>query len=176
MRRRWRAAAIGAVLLAAAPAAGCNDFGFVVQGLFSDAGTPNLVDAGDTVACAHGEGWDGGMPSFAADVQPIFTANCAGGGCHSATGMAGGQVLEPGMAYMNIVNVPAVETEFTSGFDRVEPGDPERSYMVHKLRGTHTDPPALGSGVRMPAGSTACFDEAAIATIVDWIARGAPND
>src|SRR5450432_51108 len=46
------------------------------------------------------------LVSFAGDVQPIFTTNCAKSGCHSSNAPMQGQDLSEGNAYANIVGVP----------------------------------------------------------------------
>ncbi len=53
--------------------------------------------------------------------------------------------------------------------DRVEPGDPDNSYLIHKLEGTQ----AVGD--RMPQGGP-FLDEETIGDIRQWIADGAPNN
>ena len=65
-----------------------------------------------------------------------------GGGCH---GGSGGLTLR-GDFEVNTVNVPALG----AGLDRIEPGDPDSSYLFHKLRGTQRD--VGGGGNRMPLG------------------------
>ena len=96
----------------------------------------------------------------------VFTPNCAAAGCHSALAPQRGMSLTAGAAYGNIVRVPSVEFP---GLNRVEPGSPDRSYLVKKLRG---DPDI--TGVRMPDGSTLTPDE--IQLVIDWVSRGAPNN
>jgi hypothetical protein len=108
--------------------------------------------------------------SFCADVQPIFTASCAFSGCHAGPAAQLGQNLSVGNAYASIVNVPSVEVP---ALDRVEPGDPDASYLVHKIEGTFAS--VGGSGGRMPLGQGA-LPQADIDVIRAWIAAGAPNN
>ncbi|HVN76702.1 MAG TPA: hypothetical protein VMT19_10330 [Thermoanaerobaculaceae bacterium] len=96
----------------------------------------------------------------------VFTPNCAVAGCHSTLGPQQGMSLAAGMAYGNTVRVPSVERP---DLNRIEPGDPDRSYLVKKLRG---DPDI--TGVRMPDGGTLTPDE--IQLVIDWVRRGAPNN
>jgi hypothetical protein len=96
----------------------------------------------------------------------VFTPNCAVAGCHSALAPQQGMSLAAGAAYGSIVRVPSVEFP---GLSRVEPGSPDRSYLVKKLRGD----PGI-TGVRMPDGSTLTPDE--IQLVIDWVTRGAPNN
>jgi hypothetical protein len=111
-----------------------------------------------------------GTVSFCADIQPIFTANCAFSGCHAPPSPQLGQNLSAGNAYASIVNVTSAEVPT---LDRVEPFDPEGSYLVHKIQGTF--PGVGGSGGRMPRGQGA-LPEADIQLIRAWIADGAPNN
>lgn len=53
---------------------------------------------------------------------------------------------------------------------RVEPGAPDKSYLVMKLEGTHID--HGGSGARMPFGGLP-LDDGDMAKIRAWIAQGA---
>jgi hypothetical protein len=96
----------------------------------------------------------------------VFTANCAIAGCHAALGAQQGMSLTPGAAYGYIVRVPSVER---SDLNRVEPGDPDRSYLVKKLRGD-----ADITGLRMPDGGSLTPEE--IQLVIDWVRRGAPQD
>lgn len=63
--------------------------------------------------------------SFKNHVQPIFSARCAISGCHVAPNPRAGLILTKGVAYSNIVNVPA--TAFNG--IRVTPGDPDNSIL-----------------------------------------------
>jgi hypothetical protein len=129
-----------------------------------------------SLACAgDGTGVDndnngGGAPTFAADVQPIFTASCAFSGCHGGASPAQGMNLSAGQAYANTVNVPSNELP---GMDRIEPGDPDQSYLVNKIQGTQGD--VGGSGQRMPLGGDPLSDTD-INTIRAWITAGADNN
>jgi hypothetical protein len=107
--------------------------------------------------------------AFDADVQPIFTASCALSGCHLAPNPQQGMDLSDGEAYANIVNVPSVE----SALDRIEPGDPEASYLVHKLLGTQTE--VGGSGEQMPLTGGPLM-RATINVVRSWVRAGAQNN
>lgn len=114
-----------------------------------------------------------GPLSLSADVQPIFDNNCAFNGCH------GGTILEPpgkpmslaeGQSWSNTVNVEAAQR---AGMSRIAPGDPDGSYLVHKLQGTQQQ--VGGSGDRMPLNLPA-LTSAEIAVIREWIEEGAKNN
>ena len=140
------------------------------------AGLPLLA----ILACGGGDssgpgGGNGGTtgptnPTLSADVQPIFTANCALAGCHTGTVPAEGQNLSSGNAFGNTVGIPSVQLP---SMNRVTPNDPSQSYLVHKIEGTHLS--VGGSGLRMPLGRGA-LSSTQIATIGAWITSGAPDN
>jgi hypothetical protein len=105
--------------------------------------------------------------SFKRDIQEgIFDKRCS---CHIGGFPSEGQNLGAGQAIANIVNVKSRE----SPLDRIEPGDPEKSYLVHKLRGTQRS--VGGSGVRMPQGGP--FLAAPQMQLIEtWIKEGAQNN
>ncbi len=113
---------------------------------------------------------------FAADIAPIFRVSCTG--CHEEPGPDKGLVLvDPSLdrIYRNIVNVFASEPAITSIAPLlVWPYFPERSYLVHKIRGTFLDPDVAGEGRRMPADE-GFLDETTEKLIIDWVAQGAPR-
>ena len=115
-----------------------------------------------------GGGGGGGIPTLAANVQPILNANCAFSGCHAGTSPQQGLNLSAGVSHSNIVGVVSNE----SALFRVKAGDPDSSYLVHKIQGSQGT--VGGSGVRMPLGGTLSQDD--IDTIRDWITAGALNN
>jgi hypothetical protein len=95
----------------------------------------------------------------------VFTPICSG--CH--TGPAGG-TLPAGMdlsdadaSFANLVGVASLQEPSLS---RVEAGDPDNSYLVHKIEGT------ASTGGQMPLGGPP-LDQAVIGDIRQWIADGA---
>jgi mono/diheme cytochrome c family protein len=72
------------------------------------------------------------------------------------------------MSYSLLVNHPATEN---NTLDRVEPGAPERSYLILKLRGD----PSI-SGDRMPQDGPPYLSNEQIDAIAAWIRAGAPNN
>lgn len=96
----------------------------------------------------------------------IFTPNCTGIGCHDPLGRQEGMVLIAGQAYANIVNRPATQN---SALNRIQPGDPDNSYLYRKILGAGIN------GERMPQGGP-YLNDAQIQLVRNWIRRGAPND
>ncbi|MBS0345705.1 MAG: hypothetical protein JSR69_04530 [Proteobacteria bacterium] len=105
--------------------------------------------------------------SFSRDIVPVLRGNCAT--CHLTGQEAGQMKLHPGGAYASLVKVASVE----SPLQRVAPGAPDKSYLMHKLDGTHLD--AGGSGERMPFGQPP-LDDATRELLRRWIAAGAANN
>ena len=105
-------------------------------------------------------------PSFANDIQPIFTRRCAIGGCHSVNSARAEMVLTAGHAYDSIVNKPSY---LNSVLDRVEPGDAASSWLVRMIE---PDDDARLHYSRMPLGGQPLTNNQ-IATIVNWIENGA---
>ena len=122
--------------------------------------------AGDGTGVDGGGGVNGG-PTLSADVQPILTANCALSGCHVGSDPQEGQNLSAGQTFSNVVNVASNELPT---MDRVEPGQPDSSYLVHKIQGTHLQ--VGGSGDRMPLARSP-LSQTEIDVIRAWIQAGA---
>ena len=106
--------------------------------------------------------------TFAQVQAQVFTPTCAKAGCHAAASASGELVLEAGQAYGQIVSRPAVGN---SSLDRIEPGDPERSYLIKKLRG---DPDITGA--RMPLDNPGSLTQEQMDGIVGWVLAGAPDN
>jgi hypothetical protein len=112
------------------------------------------------------EGGGGGEAIFSAVQQQIFTQSCAFSGCHGGDSPAEGLSLMAGDSYDDIVNVRSNQ----SSLDRIEPGDPDNSYLYLKVTGDNSI-----SGSRMPRGGAALSQDL-LDLLRDWIERGAPND
>lgn len=97
----------------------------------------------------------------------VFSTSCAFSGCHGASGTQAGLNLTAGLAYANLVNVASTEIP---QIDRIEPGDPDASYLFLKVTGA---PGIVGS--RMPLEQPE-LTPAQKDLIRNWILRGAPND
>ena len=100
----------------------------------------------------------------------VFTPLCSG--CHNGSNPAGGALpgsmdLRAGSSFASIVNVPSIEQ---STLQRVKPGDPGNSYLIHKVEGT-----AGITGAQMPFGGP-FLDQPTIDTIRSWITGGAQNN
>jgi hypothetical protein len=114
-------------------------------------------------------------PTFSSIQRNIFqTTDLAGrAACTNCHTTQGGRVPPVGMdlgsptAHSQLVNVPAVGK---AGAIRVIPGDPENSYLIHKLDGR----PGI-AGLRMPRTAPYLTD-GQILVIKRWIQLGAANN
>jgi mono/diheme cytochrome c family protein len=111
-----------------------------------------------------GEGGAAGV-SFARDVVPLFKSRCVM--CHLPDSPQGGLALHPHGGYAELVGVPSTQ----SPLPRVRPGDAQRSYLFHKIAGTHA---AVGGGERMPFGDALSAEQ--IERVRQWIDGGARDD
>jgi hypothetical protein len=100
----------------------------------------------------------------------VFTPRCAG--CHSgptSNNLPSGMNLS-GAAASHAALVDVASLQANPALDRVEPGDPDNSYLIRKLEGG----PNIG-GARMPQGGP-FLDQATVDMIRQWISDGAPNN
>jgi hypothetical protein len=109
----------------------------------------------------------GSSATFSAVQSQIFNASCAFSGCHGGSSPSQGMDLTEGMAFADIVNVPSSQQP---SLDRIEPNEPEESYLYLKVTGDSSI-----SGGRMPSGGGPLAQDL-IDLLRDWIERGAPND
>lgn len=102
--------------------------------------------------------------SFSREITPVLRTQCAT--CHMTGDEPGGMKLYPSAAHGSIVNVPSEQSPIA----RVTPGKPQKSYLLHKLEGTHLE--VGGSGVRMPFAQPPLPEETR-QRIRLWIEQGA---
>ncbi|WP_372730381.1 hypothetical protein [Novosphingobium sp.] len=103
--------------------------------------------------------------SYQADIVPLIESQCAT--CHLTGEEAGGISLVGDVARDFLVGKPSQEAPVIM---RVVPGNPDASYLVMKLEGTHLA--NGGSGGQMPFGAPPLPPEQ-IAKVRQWIAAGA---
>lgn len=144
MRRRRRELGVG---IAALALAGC-------------AGNGEGLDAGGRPV---GEGGSDGplVATFESIQAHVFTPLCTG--CHAGATAPQGLRLDATSSYDLLVGVASNEAP---GVQRVQPGDPDRSYLVQKLQGS------AAVGARMPLGGP-YLDQSTIDVIRQWITDGA---
>src|SRR5262245_22750717 len=81
------------------------------------------------------------LPEFESIQSNVFTPICAP--CHSGAAAPLGLRLDAGASYAMLVNASSVEAP---SLRRVAPGNPDASYLIHKIAGT------ASAGGRMPLG------------------------
>jgi len=123
----------------------------------------------------------GGCDATEPDVEPgadwgyvyaVIEANCS---CHhSEAGEAGLSMPDMATSYANLVGVASQELPTMS---RVSSAEPDNSYLIHKISGTHQDG-IEGSGARMPFGCVGggCLSEETINNIREWVSNGATDE
>jgi hypothetical protein len=152
MRRPWPFGALGrGVLLLGAGIVACADF----EGINDP--TRRLPDQVVEV------------PDFNRDIVPIFELRCAIGGCHTPSARQANLVLTRDSAHAALVNRPA---QLRPDRVRVVPGDADASWLMAMLG---EDQSARGGFSRMPLASSPLTPNQ-LATIANWIDRGAPPD
>jgi len=106
--------------------------------------------------------------SFAADLMPTLKARCAV--CHMTGGEPGGMALTPDTAWSDLVGRDSMGLP---SMKRVNPGEPQSSYLMHKLWGSHRE--VGGNGSRMPLHQPP-LSAAVLGDFETWIQAGAANN
>jgi hypothetical protein len=104
-------------------------------------------------------------PTFSEIQANVFTPSCATSNCHAGTLLGGGLDLTAANSYAMLVGVASTQS---AGVQRVNPGNPNNSYLIQKLEGPGA------SGNQMPP--SAALPQADITTIRQWISDGAIDD
>lgn len=106
--------------------------------------------------------------SFKTQVQPIFDSQCVF--CHVTGAENGGLNLGRRDSHASLM-APSTQAPMP----RVTPGEPAKSYLLHKLKGTHLD--AGGSGTAMPMyDPPKPFPAEQLQLIERWVREGARKD
>jgi hypothetical protein len=114
------------------------------------------------------------QPTFSSIQQEIFNTTDSSGrlacvNCHTSVGRVPAAGLDlTGNAHARLVGVSSVQRP---GVLRVAPGDPDNSYIVHKLEGRSDI-----VGGRMPRGAGPFLTDGQMLVIRRWIAEGAANN
>ena len=87
--------------------------------------------------------------------------------CHVPGGPGPMPLDSAEVSFQSLVNAPSIEVQ---GLLRVEPGNAETSYLVHKIEGRPTI-----VGQRMPPPPRPSLTLEQIQAIRDWIDAGAPG-
>lgn len=151
-------------------------FGWTSVAAAALAGIVLLAPRGDADAPAPASAPEQSVPpvSFRRDVVPLFVTHCVF--CHMKEGPHAGLILEPRFAYSMIVGVPSTETPL----QRVQPGNPERSYLLLKMQNRHREVGGTGSKMPIvPGGMSAgvvTATPAQIELVRAWIQSGARDD
>jgi len=112
------------------------------------------------------DGGGGGLQPTLQSIQTnIFGPICAQAGCHVGASAQQGLMLDSvDNSFQNLVEVASTEAP---SLLRVNPGNPDNSYLVHKIEGRSTI-----VGAQMPLNQPA-LSGSQIAAIRTWIQNGA---
>ncbi|MEO6029562.1 MAG: hypothetical protein ABIR79_22075 [Candidatus Binatia bacterium] len=123
------------------------------------------VPGKDTLPC------DGVTSTFQQIQRQIFTPTCAIPTCHNVAQGEHQMSLAEGEAYASLVGVtPANFVASGAGLKRVDPGNPDNSFLLKKLQGDLVD----GEGAPMPKDLKK-LHHINLDLIEEWIAAGAPE-
>jgi len=122
-------------------------------------------DAGPTDARSVDDA-DLPTPTFLADVWPILRNNCQT--CHIGTSNPP-RMFEAEPTHARLIDQASPTMPSLAW---IEPRDPERSYLMHKIEGTHLG--VGGRGMRMPPNGGPQLLAAQRQIIRGWIEAGAP--
>lgn len=104
-------------------------------------------------------------PNFSEIQASVFTPDCATSGCHAGASPAASMNLEAANSYTMLVGVASTQS---AGTQRVNPTNPNASYLIQKLEG-----PGVTGGQMPPGGA---MSQADIDVIRQWITAGAVDD
>ncbi len=115
------------------------------------------------------------VPTFTSIQREIFEKTDLAGrnacvSCHTNVGRtpAANLNLNGDAAYAALVNVPSIQRPELM---RVAPGDPENSYLIHKMEGR----PGI-QGTQMPRNGPPFMTSGQILVVKRWIELGAPRN
>lgn len=118
------------------------------------------VDSGEPVVFPD-------APTHDVDLQPHWDELCYG--CHTGSFPELDFSTDRGTTWQQLVDVPSRQLP---SMNRVTPGEPEQSYLWHKLSGTHEG--VGGSGETMPKYPRA-LPPGGLEAVERWILNGAPR-
>jgi hypothetical protein len=156
-------------------------------------------------AAGDGGGSSGAAVSFSKDVMPILQMNCTSSAqCHGQKNykLAENLYLGPSMGAIDAATAKAVHDQLVNvksledpAMDLVTPGQPDKSYFLHKMNGDESKfnvdcasvplcPSVLNCTKTMPCGadmpylgeSLTISNPMGLQQITDWITQGAPNN
>jgi hypothetical protein len=153
---------------------------FVVPGITLPDGTHKVevkvtssagATASDTVTYTIGVAPTPTAVSFAQDIKPIFDNKCALSGCHAGSSPAMDMNLE--VPFDTTLGAVGVASQEVPSMLRINPENPDQSYLVNKIEGTQEQVGGFGS--QMPLVGC-CLSDAEIQNIKKWIEEGAKNN
>jgi hypothetical protein len=130
------------------------------------------ADTSESGSTSEGDSTSGSTTGVAevdyeTQIQPIWNGQCT---CHlqgpSGTMTAPTLTLNPDISHGQLVSTPSTAVPTMA---RIEPGDPDASYLWHKTHATHLE--VGGDGTEMPPGLVLSASDMQL--VEDWIVGGA---
>ncbi len=107
-------------------------------------------------------------PRLASLSAVVFVPRCSSSACHGGTGGVPIDLSTARAAFDGMVGQPSTQT---TELPVVAPYEPERSYLMRRVRGEQA-----GADTMPPSWGGEPLSEAEIAALSDWIANGALDD
>lgn len=162
-----RASCALVALLLAAPGCGDDGSGTDTDDTTATTTGPGTTSSGTDPTTGDTDPTTGGAElSHAADILPIWQANCLTG-CHAPGGLGEAWFVVDDNVYSALVDADATQV---NGMKRVVPGDRNASYLWHKLNDTQSSVGGSGTAMPQPPATMPASD---IEKIGEWIDQGA---
>ncbi len=139
---------------------------YILNFLFLGGENPGDLSAEEAETCEEDQ-----ELSFDSLYENLFATTCAFSSCHSSQARRGDLSLGSLEDARNeLVGIAASnDTADDAGMLRVDPGNPDNSFLLRKLIG-----PGPGEGNRMPANAATPLSDAVTGAVREWILAGAP--
>jgi hypothetical protein len=133
---------------------------------------PPVPESLDLSSLPDISGLDPARLTFTSLHSEIFAPTCSTSLCHSSTAFGNAHLTGLDMTLRDSALTQLMRGSIQwTGWQRIEPGNPARSYLMAKL----IRHPAI-DGTLMPPPPAQRLSEETLARIAEWIRRGAPDD
>jgi len=126
----------------------------------------------DHVPCGSTTTYDSTYEAIQDVIFDSAAYGCTNSLCHGDFAPQAGLRLTPAFSYANLVGV---SSSGNATMARVEPGEPELSFLYRKLKWATTGEPVSGGGP-MPAGGLPALTPEHLQALYLWVRGGAPQD
>jgi hypothetical protein len=138
---------------------------------------PTALEPGSEPVVPECEDFDESTEPYAPiDLGSLRTdlfVGCTWSSCHGASGQAAGLNLEAEDLHGELLTHESLSNP---GMPLVDPGDPENSWLMHRVANCEPVNDAGNTLAHMPLGGPTLSDPGLIAKLYAWIEAGAPNN